>query len=353
MALDPEELQGRKMRRSIGMTIRGELGLTEGTGWWIDKRIFAFVSSEPFRPGGVIRARCDFGRELIDLDLRIVRQLDKQWAPRGQRGVPHVARYRLVDKAHKRDLKDGIRRVNPRVFGDEEPGSTSGSRSVASGSRPSTSGAPSGSGFAFKDREDHFRARNEEVKDGPSDHAWATLGSEGAAAPTKRPTKRDDLRSAMRKAAGEREAPHSSRGIGPAKPAPGSMAAKVERRRKKRAARLRASAQEQRSEPSASPELHSTAASVSRAGGPPTVFVAFETLELARRSLKASGNTIWCAVGDDGSVGLGDDVLLVLQLPNQVYLQLQAKVSAQGGGSLTLVAASANSDATLLAAILS
>ena len=336
------------MRRAVGMTIRGELGLTEGTCWWIDKRELAFVSAEPFRPGAVVRVRCDFGRELIDMDLRIVRQLDKQWAPRPLRGVPHVARFRLVDKSDKRDLRDGIRRVNPELFEDESQ-STSSHRSHSASRASQSAGAPS---FAFRDREDRFRERNKDEEDTRDVPTWA-MASQPPSTPPKRPTRRDGVRDAKRKAAGARTSTPTDRAS--SKPKAGSMAAKVEERRRKRAARLREAAKQGTTQPAPTQqeELHSTAASISRAGGPPTVFVAFEDLDLARRSLKASGSSIWCAVGDDGTLSSGDTVLLVLQLPNHVYLQVQARVTGRSGGSTTLLAADVPADAQMLSAILS
>ena len=356
MALEPEKLQKLKMRRPVGMTIRGELGLTEGTCWYINKRQMAFVSSEPFRPGAIVRVRCDFGRELIDLELRIVRQLDKQWAPRPHRGVPHVARYRLVNQGDKRDLRDGIRRVNPELFPDEAH-STSSARSSGSASRaPSSVPESAVSSFAFRDREDIFKERDKDPDTPLEAPTWAMASHAPSVPPAKRPTRRDEMRTAIRKAAGARTSnpTPSARGTA-APPTKGSMAAKVEARRRKRAARLREAAQQAAPQPAHDelPDLYSTTASVSRAGGPPTVFVAFEDLKLARRSLKASGSAIFCAVGDDGSLAVGDEVLLVLQLPNHVYLQVQAKVSARDGGSTTLVAAKVPADAQLLAAILS
>jgi len=348
------------MRRKLTLTVDGEFGLTEAEAWWIDQETLLFHCMEALEPKARHGVRIDLGSvgQHVDVQVRVLRRHDRSEAPI-PRGYLHRARYRISRIEDIRRLFGRLRQLEPDIALDEIDklceAEEEASRTGRGGARGSRAADRSRKARRRKTptrrseparREESRHPRREEPPPETRDRAALRPSPPPPRAPAPRaqpprdqpsraqPSRTGTPRPAASRAPNQRSSTqhssiqHSSNQHASQPPRSGTTRSATARLAKRSA------------EP---PPMKPTVDGAFSPGSPPSVFVRLGNAADVRSTLRVGATSaqsvpLKIVLKHVSQVLLGDEVTLVLQMPDRTFLQLPARVFQSGPG-MTLIQA--------------
>lgn len=337
MPLDPP--LERLMRRTLPMALMAELGLVEGELRWMGAVELTFWCSERLVVGTNLEARLDLGGLERHVDMRVK---VSEVGDRYRRGYLHAGRWQLANERDRRKLEDRIRSINPdfdlpREAESEsddalpdEPPDEDESTDLANATRPGPSRRRRTARIVQQEY-DLFEGTQPPL---PSSEPSESSGPSGG---TRAPRRRRSHRRLEAASVPPRQVPPREwtlPGAGRRLDSVGGPPGDDDSTDLTGGASAEATLPPRPSPPSPSPSPFPQAHLAP--GSPPHLMVPLTSTEAVRGSLTWAQLRLRVVVAPVPELGTGDEVQLVLQLPDLTFHQLPAHVIEQTGAHTAL-----------------